>query len=121
MTIAAGSPILAADVKPNIITEIAQASGTNPTTYSLTTVANQQVIVIATGTIRFAGSGNQIVLLAYNGVTKDSMRVSPDGIGTSFTCMYTETPGAATHDITVGNGSGIEEMIIKLLVIKVGI
>jgi hypothetical protein len=87
------------------------------TTLSLTTIASEKVLVFAKGNI--SGSGSvQTINLQYNGVTKDSVSVSnPDdasGNG-SFTLMYTETPGAATHNVTVsGTVANVVIMVIHL-------
>ena len=74
-------------------------------THSLTTVANQKVIVWAKGELHAvsAGAGSRTVLLKYNGVTKDTVVPYNENVTTyrSFALMYTETPGAGTHDITV--------------------
>lgn len=79
-------------------------------TLSLTTVASQRVVVFAKGDVAITSSGtkNVDVLLNYNSVQKDIVRVYNENTTTNrgFALMYTETPGAATHDITVTCASG---------------
>lgn len=93
---------------------------TTGTTHSLTTTAGQRVIVFAKGNT----SGSQIgsdILLQYNSVTKDTTAFAVTSGSSStrypFALMYTETPGAATADITV-SGATVSNVVI--LVIKIG-
>lgn len=74
-------------------------------TLSMTTTANQKVVVWAKGSSHPIGEGgaNYTVLLKYNGTQKDSINAKG---GTAvnvnpFSLMYTETPGAGTANITV--------------------
>jgi hypothetical protein len=80
-----------------------------PVSLSITTLAGQRVVCFAKGVYDPGGTAGytDIVLLQYNGVTKDSNAIAGTGsAGTvkanqPFALMYTETPGAGTHDITV--------------------
>lgn len=91
---------------------------TTGTTHSLTTVAGEKVIVWAKGrTVAATGT----VTLLYNGVSKDSVdwdiaasAGGPNGYG-PFSLMYTETPGAATANITLTGSAGTE----KIFVVKI--
>jgi hypothetical protein len=106
MPITPGSDILATHIMGNI--EV-----TSGTTHSLVTVANQRVIVWAKGGTT-AGLG--AITLNYNGVQKDTVTVGindPTNQRSGFSLMYTETPGAGTHNITVG-GSVADVVIIVL-------
>lgn len=76
------------------------------TTLSLTTTAGQKVIVWAKGNLTgMAYASDFTVSLKYNGVTKDTVDIKGVYINGSacvpFSTMYTETPGAATQNITV--------------------
>jgi len=93
---------------------------TTGTTHSLTTTANQRVIVWAKGRSTDSGS-NTDILLNYNGVQKDIVSLGEDGSTSNvifpFSLMYTETPGAATQNITITGGTVSEAVII---VMKIG-
>jgi hypothetical protein len=109
MSIVTGSAITAADI--NNLFQITSGTGA---TLSLTTIAGQKVIVIAKGNYSGA-SGADTVLLKYNGVTKDTLAI--DGIDSAnesnaFMLMYTETPGAATANITVTSGYTLGNIVI---------
>lgn len=108
-------------VKTYVDTEVPSITietGTSAT-YSLTTVANQRVIVWAKG--RLTGAvGEEAVELKYNGVTKDTNA----SLGTSitlggFALMYTETPGAATANITLEATGGASLTEIQIIVMKI--
>lgn len=91
---------------------------TSGTTHSLTTVAGQKVIVWAKGNVD-SNTNDRVISLKYNGVTKDTTTTDGGGGGTAqvpFALMYTETPGAATHDITVTASAGaLAEVTIIVL------
>lgn len=91
---------------------------TSGATHSLTTIANQTVMVWASGQIHFNGSGAaKNIALKYNGVTKHTYDVdttSSGGDRFAFSLMYTETPGAATEDITV-EGTDLSSVVIMVL------
>lgn len=96
---------------------------TSGSTHSLTTVANQKVLVIAKGNLQ--GTGDAVAInLKYNGVTKDTVTVRPSSSShrDAFCLMYTEVPGAATQNITVeedsvsGTLENVVIIVIKLLV-----
>lgn len=84
-------------------------------THSLTTTATQRVVVWAKGYVTLGGSSNATVNLKYNGVTKDSVYVATTYAGSyPFSLMYTETPGAATANVTVENATDdIDIMVMK--------
>lgn len=90
------------------------------TTLSLTTIANQRVIVWAKGDVDNSFvNGDTTITLAYNGVTKDSARIHTPAANAAtgtipFTLMYTETPGAATQNITVSGGQNVVIIVLKL-------
>ena len=79
------------------------------TTHSLTTVADQQVLVSAKGVVVATNAVNTVTL-KYDGVTKDTVTVGGTGAGTNFnsafSLMYTETPGAGTENVTVETSGG---------------
>lgn len=90
---------------------------TTGVTHSLTTTAGQKVIVWAKGDYSGSASSDSVVL-KYNGVTKDTVAI--DGIDASnesnaFALMYTETPGAGTHNVTVTSGYGLGNVVIIVL------
>ena len=94
------------------------------TTLSLTTTASQKVIVWAKGDAAFVDNLTFTVTLQYNGVTKDTASLrETNNTGSStapFSTMYTETPGAATHNITVVSSSGsatLADVVIIAMVI----
>jgi hypothetical protein len=75
------------------------------TPYSLTTVAGQRVLVIASFNLT-GGAGACTVDLQYNGVTKHSI-ASMNNATTQGNCMmYSEVPGAATANITIVPSAG---------------
>lgn len=120
MSLVAGQPIQVADVLSMVSFE---ASTSNP--FSLTTVAGEKVFVMAKGTIKsVGGSGNGSVVLYYNGVQKDANTTAiAGGPYVGFCLAYTETPGAATHDITVTiNGGGgtytLQDVVITVIRLK---
>lgn len=91
------------------------------TPYSLVTVAGQIVMVWVKGTF-FPNDGttSYTITLAYNGVTKDvaSADVGNFADTVPFALMYTEVPGAGTHNITVtpqvGSISNLQIMVLKI-------
>jgi len=88
---------------------------TSGTTHSLTTTAGQKVVVWATGDVESSNAG-ATVNLKYNGVTKHSVTVTAysSGARAGFSLMYTETPGAATQNITVDGATVANVAIIAL-------
>lgn len=121
MSIASGQTITAADILGLVSIET-----TTGTTHSLTTVASQKVIVIAKGSAESSSSGQQngVVSLKYNAVTKDTVNVGSYHAGSvnfqiPFCVIYTETPGAATHDITVtATGYTLTNVVIVVVKLK---
>lgn len=93
---------------------------TTGTTHSLTTTAGQVVVVWAKGTLT-EGAGANTVTLSYNSVTKDTVvvNVAADGDKFAFALMYTETPGAATQNITVATSAGTLSNVV-IIVMKIG-
>lgn len=87
------------------------------TTYSLTTVANQRVVVFAKFWLS-GGAGETNATLAYNGVTKDTTDAMNSTASESNMLMYTEVPGAATANITLTAGAGSFNAV-KIIVFKV--
>ena len=86
------------------------------TTHSLTTIAGQRVIVLASGNP--AGAAGAITInLKYNGVTKHSISSGSDSGTGGFSLHYTETPGAATQNITVDTSAGSVANVV-IIVIK---
>jgi hypothetical protein len=91
-------------------------------THSLTTVANQRVLVIAKGSFTGSSAAN-VVSLQYNGVTKDSvkMRLGSSVDNMPFTLMYTEVPGAATQNVTLTTSVGsLEDLDIVVTKLRIG-
>lgn len=83
---------------------------TTGATHSLTTIAGQKVIVFVKGNFSITSAGSQQVdvVLKYNAVTKDTVTVYNENVTTTraFALMYTETPGAATQNVTVTSSTG---------------
>lgn len=111
-------------VKTYVDTEVAGATSisvetTTGTTHSLTTTAGQVVCVWAKGNTD--ATGDTVTLtLNYNSVVKDTVlcRTSSSGHEGSFSLMYTETPGAATQNITVAASTGsLENVVIMVQII----
>lgn len=96
------------------------ASGT---TLSLTTGANDKVVVWAKGGVTApVGSPGLTISLKYNGTTKDSTVLGATaqytGASDAFALEYTETPGAGTQNITVTTSSGsLSDVVIIAQVI----
>jgi len=94
------------------------------TTHSLTTTANQKVIVWATGLTSIpTGSPGQITVdLKYDGTLKKSTtpRIVDTTGGTRipFFLMYTETPGAGTKNVTVTASETFFD--VTIIVMKIG-
>lgn len=116
MAIADGADIDAADILGLVSFETTAAA-----TYALTTVASEKVLVIAKGDITGSINFNTDVTLKYNSVVKDTVTVRHSSSAVerhAFSLTYTETPGAATHNITVETSAGslanVVIMVIKL-------
>ena len=92
------------------------ASGT---TLSLTTQANDKVVVWAKGIGAGGASGStNTVNLNYNGVLKDTGVFEATSDRDQFFALeYTEIPGAGTHDITVTSDKGLSSVVIIAQVI----
>lgn len=91
---------------------------TSGTSHSLTTTASQKVMVWAKGWLS-TDVTNRSITLKYNGVTKDTVTITESdasGGKIPFALMYTETPGAATQNITVETSGGtLNNVVIMLL------
>jgi len=88
-------------------------------THSLTTTAGQVVLVSVTGQLNTASSANETLTLKYNGVTKQTI-VSDIGSTWNtqivpFAMQYTETPGAATANITVETSAGTLSNVVIIV------
>lgn len=96
---------------------------TSGATHSLTTVANQKVIVWVKGYLTESSSNNTTITLSYNSVAKDTTVAnendSTNNLTHPFALMYTETPGAATADITVTTSQGSLSAVV-IIVMKIG-
>lgn len=91
------------------------------TTHSLTTVAGQKVLVFAKGDITDGTGTGRTIALQYNAVTKDSVGSNTGGSATRspFALMYTETPGAATQNVTVStSGGSLANVVIVVVKLK---
>ena len=122
MTLVTGQPIVIADLVANPAPFFSIETGTG-TTYSLTTVANQKVVVFVSGQVTGASTGITATLsLKYNGVTKHTTvaGVIASGDASPFALQYSEIPGAGTQNITVttsaGTLSNVSIIVLKLLV-----
>lgn len=92
---------------------------TSGATHSLTTVAGQVVVVWAKADIS-ESSASATITLKYNGVTKDTAVYTDNDAGAKVTpmaLMYTETPGAATQNITLETSTGSLSNV-KIIVMK---
>jgi hypothetical protein len=116
MAIATGAAVEAADILGLVSFETTAAA-----THSLTTIASEKVLVVAKGDITGSLNSDTDVSLKYNSVAKDKVTIRHSSSSVerhAFTLTYTETPGAATHNITVEAGAGslanVVIMVIKL-------
>jgi hypothetical protein len=88
-------------------------------THSLTTVAGEVVMVWAKGSYTGTSTAS-VISISYNAVEKDRVTIDPVNSGDKsvFSLMYTETPGAATANITVAISSGslsdVDIMVMKI-------
>jgi len=114
------TPVTLASNLASTLNDLITIETTTGVTHSLTTIAGEKVIVWAKGWDDRANTLGTINL-KYNGVTKDT--ISAGGNGNSdtyvpFSLMYTETPGAATANITVTDGVSLQNVVIIVLKIK---
>lgn len=120
MSIVNGQVGEASDFIGNPAPYLSIASG-DGTTYSLTTVANQKVLVHVKGYLSGTSSSTTIKV-NYDGVEKDRVIVRPSSSShnDAFYLTYEEIPGAATKDITITNDFGtlnnVRVTVTKLLV-----
>ena len=79
-------------------------------THSLTTIANQKVIVWATASVFQPGAATATMQLQYNSVSKNQITLDPSSNVTNdtwpFALMYTEIPGAGTQNVTIVASAG---------------
>lgn len=122
LTVGSGLDITGTTLTSTAASVITIQTGTTATT-SLTTTAGQKVIVWAKATAT-PSTNTSTVTLAYNGVTKDTVDCHGlQGALASAACpvslMYTETPGAATHDITLtaNNSCGLANIVVIIQII----
>lgn len=99
---------------------------TASTSHTLTTTASQKVVVFAKGNLKNLPDGSTAtVSLKYGGTTKDTVNIMIDTDGISntaipFSLMYTETPGAATANITVeASTATLENTVILVQKIRI--
>jgi len=99
----------------------ATSETTAGTTASLTTTANQRVVVWVKGDV-IPGTTAQTITVAYNSVTKAIWLTSAAAATTRFpfAIMYTEVPGAGTYNITVTTTGGTMANI-KITVLKLNL
>lgn len=115
MGLATGETLTESDlIGANALVQIVSGTGT---TLSLTTIANQKVVVIATGYQNSAGGTIPTLELKYDGTTKHSVVNERNNI--PFTLMYSETPGAGTKNITVTTTAGtIANVVITAFLLR---
>lgn len=92
---------------------------TSGSTHSLTTTAGQVVVVWAKGDSPGDSGFEATITLKYNGVTKDTVLCrDANNTGVPFCLIYTETPGAATANITVETDrTALENVKIVVMII----
>lgn len=99
-------------------------SSTTGTSLSVTTTSSQTLIVFAKGDMQQSFvSGETSVNLKYNSVTKDTVNINMAAGNAQngkvpFALMYTESPGEATHNITVTGTNTLANVVI--IAIKLG-
>lgn len=91
---------------------------TTGVTHSLTTTVGQVVVVWAKGDLSTVG-GATTLTLKYNNVTKDTSVLDASSDTRGFALMYTETPGAATANITMTTDVGTLTNVV-IIVMKIG-
>lgn len=86
-------------------------------TKSVTTLANQRLIVFACATIQ-GGTGTMTSTLSYNGVQKatQGVRTGNSGFPSGVFLNYSEVPGAGTHDIVLAGDQSLAN--IYMIIIK---
>lgn len=99
-------------------TDLFAVETSSGTTHSLTTVANQRVLVFVMGVTTHVAARTITVL--YNGVAKNQITTGLAGgnVPNPFALFYTEVPGAATANITVTDSAGtlsdVDIFVLKL-------
>ena len=85
----------------------------NSTSYSLTTVAAEKIILIAKGT---DGGAAHDVTLSYNGSVVDTARAGTSGgSSTTYALLYAFVPGAATANVDCsGSGTNYTLVVISI-------
>jgi len=92
---------------------------TQGVTHSLTTVAGQRVLVIATGRVDNVDNATATINLQYGGVTQESMTVASAGAGAdqrhAFALQCVLAPGAATANIGVTADKTLADVAISVI------
>lgn len=93
---------------------------TSGATHSLTTVANQRVLVIGKCDGAALSGGVAGMTLLYNGVEKDraGFQADSDNGPDALIALYTEVPGAGTQNITISTFGSVTLSNQKIFVIK---
>lgn len=105
----------------NGATDLFSIERTVGTTHSLTTTADQRVLVFAKGDITDGTGSTRSITLSYNAVTKDTVNSQGSGSATvnPFALSYSEVPGAATQNITVAASAGsLANVVITVIKFK---
>lgn len=120
------NPSTLAAAMPSLLTNALSIETTTGATHSLTTIAGEKVFVIAKGTCANTAIGSTediTITIKYNSVVKDTVIFNPGNETDTvpFALIYTETPGAATQNITVqhtGNNATLSNIVIIVLKVK---
>lgn len=115
---AAAIPIGKLDIKEDATIPFVAIESTAGATHSLTTIANQECMIVVTGSTNGA-IGARDINLKYNGTILAKTDIKIDG-GTlaerwPFAITANVTPGAATANITVDGGSALANINIVVL------
>lgn len=118
MAITTGENIVAADFVANPAPYFSMEE-TLGLTHSLTTVANQKVLVMVKGSITGVTAPTTIAV-QYDGVTQDSVvvRKADSGGVAAFSLIFTFIPGADTANITVTKTAGTFNSDVRIIVQK---
>lgn len=85
-------------------------------TYSLTTIAGQKVLVLVKGNVA-DNSTESTTTLTYNSVTKDTVKCDGDaGSNLPFTLGWTDVPGADTQTLSVQNSIVAVENVVWFII-----
>ncbi len=117
--IAAGAPYATSSTTGLVYLPVFES--TAAATHSLVTIAGQKVMVWASGQVDMGAGESPTITLAYNAVAKHAVQVNGDtntADKQNFSLMYTETPGAATQNITVTQSGGTSLSNVVIMVLK---